>query len=402
MFLYALTFAIKGIKRRWKFTIPSIITLTTIIASTTALIYSIFHIKEKINREVRKFGANIIVEPASGQFLLEEDIFKIKSIFWRHNILSVTPYLEIKSELKGIPVNIIGTWIQKEETVNNADFKGGIRIEGNEFLLTKGNWINDYEETTVMITEALSQKFGLKIGDTVSLYGRSFEIKGIVISSPEYMFSIIFSLATLQKLTGLKGYVSKITVNALTVPIDEFGKRDPSTMSPKEYEKWYCTPYVTSVSKQIEEVVRGSKAKPLWQHVEYEAIVVKKLSIFFTIFSIFLIFVGSIVSIVAFEASFVQRLKEILLMKALGRTSKVLLIILFEELAKGVCGIFGGFILSIYFLKIISKLFYVEINMNVEQFLFGMLIFVLIEILSLPFPIWKIRNTHPAEVMRMK
>jgi len=40
----------------------------------------------------------------------------------------------------------------------------------------------------------------------------------------------------------------------------------------------YCTAYVTSVAKNVEEVMAGSRAKPIWQIASAEGALLKKLN----------------------------------------------------------------------------------------------------------------------------
>jgi putative ABC transport system permease protein len=85
-------------------------------------------------------------------------------------------------------------------------------------------------------------------------------------------------LVTVQSLLHQQGKVSRVLVSALTVPMDEFGRKDPALMTKDEYEKWYCTAYVTSVAKNVEEVMAGSRAKPIWQIASAEGSLLLKLN----------------------------------------------------------------------------------------------------------------------------
>ncbi len=73
-------------------------------AIAASLITVSLDIQGKVSRELRSFGANITVEPRvegladiTGQrrYLREEDLIKAKTIFWRHNILGLAPFLEV-------------------------------------------------------------------------------------------------------------------------------------------------------------------------------------------------------------------------------------------------------------------------------------------------------------------
>src|SRR5512139_2724781 len=82
---------------------------TAIAASLLALS---FDISSKVSRELRSFGANIVVQPrvtglagVSGQtrYLRESDVPKAKIIFWKHNILGLAPQLLARDERTKVP-----------------------------------------------------------------------------------------------------------------------------------------------------------------------------------------------------------------------------------------------------------------------------------------------------------
>ena len=78
----------------------------------TAMISVGVDIGDKMNQEIRSYGANILVYPqadtldvnvggvqmkpaSDGAYLKESDLVKIKSIFWGHNILGYSPMLPV-------------------------------------------------------------------------------------------------------------------------------------------------------------------------------------------------------------------------------------------------------------------------------------------------------------------
>ena len=66
-------------------------------------------------------------------------------------------------------------------------------------------------------------------------------------------------------------------VGALTKPEDEFARKDPTKMTPKEYDRWYCTPYISSIAHQIEEVLPMAAARPIWRVADNEGKVLGKI-----------------------------------------------------------------------------------------------------------------------------
>lgn len=339
--------------------------ISTIAGSTiagTALIATMlslsFEIEGKVQRELRAFGANIIVEPQvagimslAGQprYLNESDIPKIKTIFWRHNIVGVAPFLEapIEINLKGkkVKVNGLGTWFEKRLSLPEGSFTAGV--------FTVAPWwyidgrIPGRKECLVGAT--LARRYGISTGDTLSSGKEVFTVTGILTTGSREEELIVMELGEFQRIKGIPGKVSSIWVSALTTPMDEFAYKDPATMTPAEYEKWYCTGYVTSIAKQIEEVVRDSSARPVWRIAEAEGKILNRMKLaIYLLSSVTLIASGMGVSSTLMTA-FLKRSREIGLMKAIGGGSlKISLLFLSGMGVVTLVSSIGGFILSIF------------------------------------------------------
>src|ERR1700737_1890060 len=102
-------------QKRSKLLAGAAITLGGTVA--TAMIAGATDVGDKINRELRTIGANLIVTPqedsldveiggvnlkppSDGAFLNEADLPKIKGTFWHNNIVGFAPMLPVTVELK--------------------------------------------------------------------------------------------------------------------------------------------------------------------------------------------------------------------------------------------------------------------------------------------------------------
>ena len=83
-------------------------------------------------------------------------------------------------------------------------------------------------------------------------------------------------LEVLQRLTHRAGQVDSVEVGALTKPEDAFARKDPAKMTPAEYDRWYCTPYVSSIAHQIEEVLPMAVARPIRRVADNEGQVLEQ------------------------------------------------------------------------------------------------------------------------------
>ena len=103
-------------RRRRKFL--SVMAVALGIAVATAVGTIALDVGDKVNLELRSFGANISVTPAadglavavggvdyrpagSGAFLNEADLVNLKKIFWRNNIVAFAPSLYVPVTFEG-------------------------------------------------------------------------------------------------------------------------------------------------------------------------------------------------------------------------------------------------------------------------------------------------------------
>jgi putative ABC transport system permease protein len=334
------------------------------VAVGTALAASLMtlslEIGGKVSRELREFGANILIEPKveglagiSGQkrYLREEDVIRTKTIFWRHNILGVAPFLEEKALIgsgNGVDeIDVVGTWYEK--TLLTPGEKG-VFVTGTRTVtpwwLINGNWPDSPDE--IVMGMSLGERLRRAQGDTVILDGRKFTISGTLETGGREENQIFMNLDALQEFKQKDDKVSKVLISALTKPMDEFAYRDPETMTQAEYEKWYCTGYVTSIARQLEEVFQGSRARPIWQVAQTEGRILNSLKGLIYILSCIAITASALGVSTTMILSFTRRMFEIGLMKSIGADSwKIMSVFLSEALIIGLLGGIVGYLLSI-------------------------------------------------------
>lgn len=325
-------------------------------AVATAFLGIAGEVSHKMALELRSYGANILLEPSAAQgggFLREEDLPKIKTVFWKYNITGFTPYLFGIAEFsaggrkeRGV---VSGTWFAKQLEVPGED----ISTQGIKGIApwwdVKGRWPEDADEA--IVGAALAKRLNVVPGSEVktAVRGRiqQFRIVGVVTTGGYEEEQLFAPLVTVQSLLQQQGKVSRVLVSALTVPMDDFGKKDPATMTKDEYEKWYCTAYVTSVAKNVEEVMGGSRAKPIWQIASAEGALLKKLNSVMLLLTVLALGASATAVSTSLMASMAERSPEIALMKAVGADRYQIGTIfigetLFISLAGGVIGFLIG------------------------------------------------------------
>ena len=334
-------------------------------AVATAFLGIAGEISHKMALELRSYGANILIEPSAvegGGFLREEDLPKIKTVFWKYNITGFSPYLFGITELssggrkeRGV---ISGTWFTKQLEIPGED----VSIQGIKGIApwwdVQGRWPEDADEA--IIGAALAKRLGIASGgDVTALFqGRNqkFRIVGVVTTGGYEEEQLFAPLVTVQTFLQQQGKVSRVQVSALTVPMDDFGKKDPATMTKDEYEKWYCTAYVTSVAKNVEEVMAGSRAKPIWQIASAEGALLKKLNGVMLLLTVLALGASATAVSTSLMASMAERSPEIALMKAVGADRfQISSIFIGETLIISLAGGVVGYLLGDQLAEIISR-----------------------------------------------
>lgn len=327
-------------------TLLSAVVGATLVASLGSLALGI---SAKISAELKNYGANILVKPAGATPLSEDELAAVKStIFWRYNIVGITPYLYSDGVMTGpggqAAALVAGTWFDKP-VGDTGDFTTGVRTT-NPFLRVQGEFPPDSALPTALVGRRVAERIGVKQGDIMRARLGSREgtlaVTGIMESGGVEDEQVFVPLDFLQVATNRDGQVSQALVSAVTVPLDDFGRRDPKTMTKREYDKWYCTAYVTSVSTQVQETVKGSTVRPIWRVVEAEGKVLGQLSWLVYALVGLTIVAASLAVSTTLMSNVMRRRKEIGLLKAIGGEPRQVVAIFLVE--AGSIGVLAGVI----------------------------------------------------------
>jgi len=391
-----------------------IVSIAVGTALAASLITISFEIEGKVSKELRSFGANIIVEPKvegladiSGQkrYLRSEDIVKTKTIFWRHNIIGVAPFLETDARLAGkantVDARLVGSWYERELPLpgENKTFPAGIKTVSPWWSLS-GSWPAD--AGGMVIGASLAARLGVRPGDMLTADGKEVTVTGILETGGVEDGQAFMDLEAVQKAKGLEGKVSRLYVSALTTPMDAFAYKDPATMSKAEYEKWYCTGYVTSIAKQVEEVFAGSRVKPIWQVAETEGKVLERLRILIYLLCAATLTASAIGVSTTMIMTLLRRIEEIGLMKALGaHRGKVITIFLSEGMVIGLIGGVLGYLLSIGAAEFIgAKVFHTGLEQRAILFPIALINALVIAVAGTILPIRRALSIRPSIVLK--
>ncbi|MGA2588706.1 MAG: ABC transporter permease [Bryobacteraceae bacterium] len=295
MFLRFVSQSIRRSPRRKAMTVAAVAMGSAV---ATAMLGVMLDIGDRVSRELRSLGANLMVTPKARSlpveigginyrpvsredYIPEDQVPKIKSTFWHSNITGFAPSLKAAASLGGQNVPVEGVWFRRRfRGADGATLEAGLRTVNGAWKVD-GRWIDDGARNDAahdcMVGDAVARKLGLHPGDSLQLFGQPFTVAGIVSTGGEEEDRVFVRLEVLQNLVNRPGQVDAVEVGALTKPEDAFARKDPARMTPVEYDRWYCTPYITSIAHQIEEALPMAVARPIWRVADNEGKVLGKI-----------------------------------------------------------------------------------------------------------------------------
>ena len=344
-------------QKRRKLLAGAAITLGVTVA--TAMIAVATDIGDKINRELRTIGANLLVTPeedtldveiggvnlkppSDGAFLNEADLPKIKSTFWHNNITGFAPMLPVNVALQrdGGTENftLLGTYFAKRVSFGKEEFATGVRST-HPWWKVSGAWPDD-NSRDVLLGERLAARISVKAGDELTVSGRQLHVSGILSTGGAEDDQIVAPISLAQEILGKPGAVRRVYVSALTKPEDALARRDPKSMSGPVYDRWYCSPYPQSIAFQLQEAIPHSHAEQIRQVAQNEGAVLTRIEGLIFLITLAALFASALAVSAAMATAIFERRAEVGLMKALGAGKLAIASVFFAEAT--LLALFGG------------------------------------------------------------
>jgi putative ABC transport system permease protein len=343
------------------------------MAVATATLTVALEVGDRLAREFRSLGANLIVTPESdtlpleiggvdyrpvdeGAYLSEADLGKLKTIFWRHNILGFTPFLDVPALVTGTKdekTTLIGTWYEHGVPVpDGTTFRTGVSLT-HPWWQIQGRWFHEGENEAV-----IGAAFAAKDPEAFSI-GKTFHITpsdsknapttlvvtGIVSTGDTEDNAILVPLSLAQEYSGHPGQFRQLFVSALTKPADALAERDPKSLTPAEYDRWFCSPYISSISYQIKQILPGTEVRAIRRVADSEGRILSHVSTLLWIVTLAALLAAALAVAATSATTVIERRGEIGIMKAIGATNATVAgLFLAEQLMLAIVGGAIGFV----------------------------------------------------------
>jgi putative ABC transport system permease protein len=347
---------------RRKLLTAAVLALGTAVATATLSVA--LDVGDRLAREFRSLGANLLVTPqadtlpleiggvdyrpvAAGAYLADSNLGKLKTIFWRNNVIGFSPFLDVPVALHSVTdastassadsqqaaafpgpqasanaATLIGTWYSHDVQIPNdgGTFRTGVATT-NPWWHVQGNWFHDGAAECV-IGASLARRLSIAVGQMLDVraggHTARLRVVGIVSAGGQEDDAVLAPLEIAQQLSDRPGQYRRLLVSALTKPEDTFSQRDPANMAPEEYDRWYCSPYISSISRQIQEQLPAVEVRPIRQVAEGEGRILGRVSALMWLVTVAALLAAAVAVAATAGTTVLERRKEIGLMKALG------------------------------------------------------------------------------------
>ena len=451
---------LESLARRRRRKLLTILAVALGIAAAATVGTLSLDIGDKVSRELRSYGANISITSAAdslaisiggvdyrpagnGAFIPEDELVKLKKIFWRNNIVAFTPFLYVPAKVDGQPTVLIGTWFEKLLQVDKSEvFATGLKKLHPTWIVI-GEWPNDNDASAVLVGRRLAARLMVGAGSTitVTLAGGSsllsfrgvlrtrddeesrtstasrarflaslgmtrstniFQVRGVLETGGEEDDQVLAPLATVQHLAGLEGKVRRVEVSALTKPEDAFARSDLGKLRAEELDRWYCTPYATSIAYQIQQAIPEAQAKPIYQVADTEGRILNRVGVLIGVLALAALITAGLAVASMMLATALERRAEIGLFKSLGATdARVATLLLVEAGVLGLVGGIAGYLLgSVLAWRVALAIFGVPIGIHLVMLPVCLALALAVTLAGSALPLGRALRVSPMVMLR--
>lgn len=355
--------------------VATIVSLLAIVLGTSiigGLVNLYYDINEKMSKEFRAYGANVLIYPSDQTSKLEMDkVNQITSKIPKSKMVGIAPLQYSVVQMNEKPVVLAGTWLDQMEKVS-------------PYWSVDGNWINDRKNIKEsMVGINIAKKYDIKPGSVIELFdqnkrGMKISVKGVVTSGGKEDNQIFVNTDLAEKISQKK------LTDIILLSLLEKG----SNLEKK--------------AGDLQATIPEIKVKPIKQMGQSEEKMLRKIQDLIRLIGI-IIFVITILTVSMTMISMInERRKEVGLKKALGASDKLLLLeFLIEGVFISIIGSTFGIIAAFYIAQLIGKsVFHADIAFQFMIIPWTYLLALLIVAISFFFPVRRIMEVQPAIVLK--
>jgi putative ABC transport system permease protein len=357
--------------------------------------------------------------------LPEGDLGKLKTIFWRNNVMGFAPFLDVPVEIANVSAQgnqtsggdsrasvreaaretVIGTWYSHSVDVpDGSKFVTGVSST-DPWWHVDGQWFSDGAEQSVIGAD-LARRMGLRVGDTFTVRtgerAHTLTVTGTVSTGGREDNAILAPLQVAQDLAARPGRYRRLLVSALTKPADAFSQRDPNKMTPAEYDRWYCSPYISSISHQMQQELPGIEVRAMRQVAEGEGRILTRVGSLMWLVTFAALFAAALAVGATSATTVLERRSEIGLMKAMGASRRTVgAFFLAEQLLLALVGGIAGYAIGLELARVLGiGIFGIAPNIRLILFPIVLVLAAIVALLGSLVPLERASRVDPAPVLR--
>jgi putative ABC transport system permease protein len=388
-------------------------------AVATALLAVSMDIEEQVSAEFRQYGANLIVVPRSDTievgfpgvdfgsvteqgYIEEGDIWRIKRISWRNNVLGFAPFLyQVVTARSGSAVSdliMAGTYFERDVTIEDpfAPEDPDVVTTGvsyiNPWWRSSGRWIESPDdEVSAMVGMEVAEKLDVGLGDVITLTyvpngddrtnstSSDVTVVGIVETGGNEDSQVFVNMQVAQAMSGRAGKVHTVQVSALCTgcPVDTF-------------------------AQEIEGEIDYVEARTVKQLVSAEMATLENFEGMMAMVTVVAMAASVLGVTTTMTTSVIERRREIGLMKSLGaERGRITALFLVEAAVIGVIGGIIGFTAGVFLARMIGlSVFETAVATNIILLPVAIGLSVAVAVLASIPPVRRALRVEPAIVLR--
>ena len=402
------------------------------MAVVTAAFSVSLDVGDRLAHEFRALGANLLITPQadslpleiggvdyrpvnSGSYLPERDLGKIKTIFWRNNIVGFAPVMEVPAEVhtevstnsssSPAKTTLVGTWVHHSVALSDGRNYSTGMDQTNSWWHVDGRWFHD-DAAECIVGKSFATRINVKPGDTLHIDSAdrsiALMVTGILSAAGPEDDAIVAPLQIAQQLANKSGQYRRLYVSALTKPEDDFARRNPTTMNAADLERWSCSPYASSIAYQIKQVLPGVDAHVIRRVAEGEGSILTRVRMLLWLASFAALLAAALAVGASSAAAVIERRSEIGLMKAIGAGSGTIgFLLAAEQLLLAFVGGGAGYALGIILARILGeKIFGVAPEPSILVFIVILILAACVTLLGSAIPLHRASRYEPAPILR--